>query len=132
MALTFIVSTGGCEYRDLLVSKDQEHTKKLWASAPDPLVTMIVQPQAQIDDYRVDFLISALHLTNMAQRRLVVECDGHAFHERTKEQAARDRSRDRYLTSHDFDVFRFTGSEIWRDPWECASQITSWGVKGWV
>lgn len=59
---------------------------------------------------------------------LVVECDGHEFHERTKEQAAKDRSRDRRLQEAGYTVFRFTGSEIWRDPCKCSDQIISWAM----
>lgn len=45
----------------------------------------------------------------------MVECDGHNYHERTSEQAKRDRKRDRDLTSQGFTVVRFTGSEIVSD-----------------
>lgn len=52
---------------------------------------------------------------------LAVECDGHDFHEKTKEQARRDKSRDRILISHGIHTIRFTGSEIFRrseDLWD--------------
>lgn len=39
----------------------------------------------------------------------VIECDGHEFHERTKRQAARDRSRDRAIQAFGYRIFRFTG-----------------------
>jgi very-short-patch-repair endonuclease len=54
-----------------------------------------------------------------------VECDGHDFHERTKEQAQRDKSRDRYLQANGWRVLRFTGSEIHRTPEKCADEIAS-------
>lgn len=76
-----------------------------------------VEPQATVENYRVDFLICAFGV------RLVVECDGHSFHERTKEQAWADRRRDRRLQELGFLVFRFTGSEIHRSPLECAAQV---------
>ncbi len=79
-----------------------------------PLIT----PQAKIGKYRVDFLIRIPE-----KKPVVVECDGHDFHERTKEQAARDRSRDRTLTEAGYTVVRFTGSEIWKDPMSCAAQV---------
>lgn len=63
-------------------------------------------------------------------RRLIVECDGHEFHERTKEQAAKDRSRDRASTLAGMEVFRFTGSELWRDPYGCAGQVIEWAERG--
>jgi hypothetical protein len=55
---------------------------------------------------------------------IAVECDGHDYHERTKEQAKRDRSRDRRLSMLGFRVARFTGSEIYRNPSRCAEEVT--------
>jgi very-short-patch-repair endonuclease len=72
--------------------------------------------------FRVDFLIALLDAPNKDVVDLVVECDGHDFHERTKEQAARDKARDRSLKRAGHDVIRFTGSEIWRDPDKCATE----------
>lgn len=53
---------------------------------------------------------------------LVVECDGHHFHERTKAQARKDRSRDRAAIADGLTVLRFTGSEIHKDPAKCAAE----------
>jgi very-short-patch-repair endonuclease len=44
---------------------------------------------------------------------IVVEIDGHEFHERTKEQAKRDRMRDRLMLMDGYMVLRYTGSEIY-------------------
>lgn len=109
---------------------------------PENRLKLIVERQVQVGDHRVDFVISAWtwgRVWSMGSppedgqprwRRLIVECDGHDYHERTKEQAARDRSRDRELNAAGFDVFRFTGSELWRDPWGCAQQVYNWAVRG--
>jgi very-short-patch-repair endonuclease len=80
-----------------------------------------ILPQHQIGDYRVDFMIEYSN----GNLKIVVECDGHDFHERTKEQAKNDRSRDRNLQAQGYLVLRYTGSEIWRDPWGCAVDIQS-------
>jgi very-short-patch-repair endonuclease len=77
-----------------------------------------IWPQTQIGNYRVDFLIAHV-CPNGEKTFVVVECDGHDFHERTKEQAARDKMRDRFLTARGIKVLRFTGSEIFRDPTFC-------------
>ena len=70
-------------------------------------------PQCRVGTYRVDFMFSII--SNRKVRGLVVECDGHEFHERTKEQARRDKRRDREMLGMDLPVMRFTGSEIWAD-----------------
>jgi len=88
--------------------------------------TLFIETQAQLENWRVDFLITTLNLWNGKPRQLIVECDGHEFHERTKRQAARDRARDRKFQGLGYTVFRFTGSEIWRDPCLCAEQISEW------
>ena len=81
-----------------------------------PLLTIV--PQYQMEDFRVDFALfwRGGHL-------IVVECDGHDFHERTAEQAERDRSRDRMLQKRNIAILRFTGREVYRDPFKCAEEI---------
>lgn len=79
--------------------------------------------QHQIGPYRVDFMIER------EGRRIVVECDGHDFHERTKEQAERDKSRDRELTALGYTVMRFTGSEIWRNPFAAAQEVIDLAMR---
>lgn len=71
--------------------------------------------------YRVDFLV----VTSVDGRSVAVavECDGHDFHEKTKEQAARDKARDRAIQSKGIAVLRFTGSEIYKDPFACAGEV---------
>lgn len=68
-------------------------------------------PQYQWNSYRIDFAMWVKG--NPAP--VFIECDGHDFHERTKEQAERDRSRDRAIQAAGIPVLRFTGREIWRD-----------------
>lgn len=81
---------------------------------------LFVVPQSQVGGWRVDF---ALHIiTDAGSRWMIVECDGHDFHERTKDQAARDRSRDRRATLEGVPILRFTGAELWLDPVRCARE----------
>jgi len=75
--------------------------------------------QVGVGNYRVDFII-AVRTLEKGTAFYVAECDGHEFHERTKDQAQRDKSRDRYLQSRGLQVFRFTGTEVRRDPIGCA------------
>ncbi len=52
-----------------------------------------------------------------------MECDGHDFHERTKEQAQRDKARDRDLQMAGWQIARFTGAEIARSPQKVADKV---------
>jgi|SRR5579859_3185736 len=80
-----------------------------------------IKPQAQIEQYRVDFLLTLVAYQDtgegvvISQKQLVVECDGSDFHDSTVEQLIRDRRRDRQLQMRGFDVFRYSGAEIWKD-----------------
>jgi very-short-patch-repair endonuclease len=83
--------------------------------------------QHSIGKFHVDFLITGYEYQFKSEGvcrvgSVIVECDGHEFHERTKEQAQRDRSRDRELQRHGYKVFRFTGSELFKDPFACAKE----------
>ena len=82
------------------------------------------QTQCQIGSHRVDFYVE-LHtwFRGPQKARVLVECDGHDYHDRTKEQASQDRKRDRELAAAGYTVLRFTGSDIWGDPCGCVKQV---------
>jgi Protein of unknown function (DUF559) len=103
---------------------------------------LLILPQYKLGEYRVDFLIRYTHSaanglylgevsTNsirrdsqaLIERQIIVECDGHDYHERTKEQARRDKKRDRRLQAMGFPVYRYTGSEIYQDSIECVREV---------
>lgn len=81
----------------------------------------VLQCQKKIGRHRVDFLASWSY--DEPRQKIIVECDGHNFHERTKEQAQKDRAKDRDWQNAGFRVFRFTGSEIYRDAFACATEV---------
>ncbi len=81
-------------------------------------------PQVRVGEYRVDFVFGFGENFDRPNRCIVIECDGHEFHQKTKEQAARDRTRDRYLSTIYGRVIRFTGSEIYRSPASCAVEAS--------
>ncbi|KTS02505.1 hypothetical protein SB2_25460 [Methylobacterium radiotolerans] len=113
---------------------DKNFTLDRLLATEDPSQLIIV-PQAQLDGWRVDFLIYAWEfgrLSGRAQwRRLIVECDGHDFHERTKAQAAKDRGRDREFQMRGYTIMRFTGSELYASPLKCVGEIGDWIQMGW-
>lgn len=77
-----------------------------------------IEQQARVGSYRVDFMLSI----DGFKAKVGVECDGHDFHERTKAQAAHDKKRDRAITAKGITLQRYTGSEIYRDPFACAEE----------
>lgn len=92
--------------------------------APESWHLMVCR-QATEATYRVDLLIRLWQgsAKTGAQAVLAVECDGHNSHERTKQQAAYDRARDRELLIHrGLITVRFTGSEIHHAAERCAKE----------
>jgi very-short-patch-repair endonuclease len=97
-----------------------------WGRSPanPPPQYLMIEPQAPMGDYRVDFLVAVVDARGfLMNEAIVVECDGHAWHEKTKEQAARDKARDRLLQGQVSKVMHFTGSEIYRAPGDCAHEV---------
>jgi very-short-patch-repair endonuclease len=80
--------------------------------------------QVSVGDYRVDFLMDYTdpHMTGDYVASVAIECDGHDFHEKTKEQAKRDKQRDRNLLALELPTLRFTGSEVYADPFKCVRE----------
>lgn len=82
-------------------------------------------PQWKVAGYRADFLLGYAGAGTDKQTSIIIECDGHEWHERTKEQAQRDKERDRVLQSHVAKVIRFTGSEVHAHPLQCFQEALS-------
>jgi len=104
----------------------------------DGVFTACCEPQRNIivpyeGKYRVDFYIFLTrfgtvgavpdNLFSPELVKLIVEVDGHEFHEKTKWQASRDRERDRNLLLEGYYVTRFTGSDVFNDPEGCSEKI---------
>jgi len=78
--------------------------------------------------YRVDIMLQVEQMGTEGDNlpplcKIAIECDGHEFHEKTKEQAQRDKERDRAFLSVGIPVARFTGSEIWNNVQKCCFQV---------
>ncbi len=58
--------------------------------------------------------------------KLCVYTDGHSYHERTEEQAQRDRKIDRKLQELNFTVLRYTGKEVNEDTDKIIYDIKKW------
>jgi very-short-patch-repair endonuclease len=73
--------------------------------------------------FRTDFAVIPINGRDSNPLSVVVEVDGRDYHEKTGAQAEHDRSRDRLMTAQGTAVFRFTGSEVWRNPQACAEEM---------
>lgn len=122
-------------YADLDKIAFRQESSKPSDPADMTAFVLYVERQVRVLDWPVDFLVSAVDSRPGEANKVrtaVIECDGHEFHERTKEQATRDRSRDRRLQDDGHRVFRFTGSEIYRNPLDCAREVYVWAYGVWT
>ncbi len=104
---------------------DVRHRRQLDPKYIPPFGGVFIEPQAPVGTYRADLLVGIYWPGAAPELKdcVIVECDGHAWHEKTPEQAARDKARDRFLQGEVFKVIRFTGSEIYRTPGACAAEV---------
>jgi len=97
---------------------------KFWTFLDSTIIRVWqLDPQYQDDStapYKIDF-----RLTNLLDEKLKIgiELDSHIWHEKTPNQATRDKERERFLQEHGWHLIRFTGREVWQDPAECRSQM---------
>lgn len=86
-----------------------------------------ITPQATIGKYRADFKISIVDLRKMESRNsVVVECDGHEFHEKDEKARRYEKQRDRKMQVLGHKVFRFTGKEITDNPIMVAAEVLAY------
>ena len=86
-----------------------------------------LEPQYEIirasgKKYRADFYLTH-EFQIPEQKGLIIECDGHEFHEKTKEQVAYNNERDMELKKMGYDVLHFNGRQIYIDPIKCANDV---------
>ncbi|MEO8341672.1 MAG: DUF559 domain-containing protein [Nitrospirota bacterium] len=85
-----------------------------------------LEPQKKVTtfrgEYAVDFLV---HHESNAQHKhdFVIELDGHEFHEKTPQQATRDKARERAILRGGMPVLRFSGYEVVRDARGCVREV---------
>lgn len=83
-----------------------------------------IQSQAPVGPYLADFRIDVTILGG--RQSFVVELDGHDFHEKTREQVAHDKKRDRFFIVQGLPALRFSGSEIWNNAPACAAEVVGY------
>lgn len=83
-----------------------------------PKGAFCIYPQVQIGRFRVDFLLQFNEGIPV-----IVELDGHDFHDKDKAQRAYEKARDRFLTAKGNRVLHFTGSEVVADPFKVVHEV---------
>lgn len=83
--------------------------------------------EAEGKKYRIDLMFDSEECENphvkYSPYKLAIECDGHDFHEKTKEQVRKRNQRDMNLKKSGIDVTHFSGSQIYNDPFGCAKEL---------
>jgi very-short-patch-repair endonuclease len=90
--------------------------------------SFILVPQWPIEDVGLVDLAVFIPLLNRHRPLVVVETDGHQFHERTPEQASKDRRRARMLQRLNIAVLPFTGTDVVRSSEEFAQETVDFIV----
>lgn len=85
-----------------------------------------IAPQASVGKFRVDFMLHQIELgPNEIYTPVVVELDGHDFHDKDKRQRSYEKARDRFLVKSGYKVLHYTGSDVVADPYKVAFEALS-------
>lgn len=57
-----------------------------------------------------------------SETNIIVECDGHNYHKRTKEQISYENNRELEIKNKGYDIIHFSGSQIYNNPYGCAER----------
>lgn len=84
---------------------------------------------SQNKKYRVDFIIDKIYYmdkskikVNKIKKPIVIETDGYDSHS-SKEQLNYDIERENNLKLDGYNVIRFTGSQIYKEPYDCVMKV---------
>jgi len=90
----------------------------------------ICTPQYEINvnnkNYFADFHYGINNEGDICTERLLnvlVECDGHDFHQKSKKQVKHDNERQLALQTAGYDVIRFSGTQIYENPFLCVKNV---------
>jgi very-short-patch-repair endonuclease len=101
----------------------------IWKQDPEKWA-LLMRTQVDVSYHNVDFALWSPNQDPDNDLPLVtVEVDGHNFHEKTKQQVEKDKSRDRDLTRLGIAVLRYAGSEVFRDPFGSAYEAMAHALK---
>ena len=103
-------------------------------------IYLFPQEEVQIDNkkYYADFMFKADdYLTKLIlgkeirnyNYKLIIECDGYEFHQKTKQQVQKDNEREYDLKMAGYEILRFSGSQIYNEPLKCAKDTYNYIMK---
>jgi len=115
--------------------------KKLYVAHDKESLNYLLEPQyshpEKTGKYRLDFMVDVFgyymnysntypdeRLMSSPDPLVAVEIDGHEWHEKTKEQVTYHKQRERFLVSKGWRLFRYSGSEVYRDPDGCINDLS--------
>jgi very-short-patch-repair endonuclease len=85
---------------------------------------VVLQPQRALPTSRGDFTVDFCVAEHESRKPIVlIEIDGHEFHEKTREQVRSDKKRERAIVQAGATVLRFSGSEIFKEPRSCVREV---------
>lgn len=79
--------------------------------------------QFQLDLYKIDFHVSHCRAIGPKTSTVLVELDGHDFHDRDKHQRSYEKARERYIARAGRVLLRYTGSDVMKDPYRVAHEV---------
>lgn len=97
-----------------------------------------IEPQHKVGKFRCDFYVdlfgyfveheypftmNELEKIKKELPEIVIELDGHQWHEKNPSQVEKDKQRERFIVSQGYKVYRFSGREVYRRPLECVSEV---------
>ena len=82
-----------------------------------------IEPQWSVGTYRADFKMQLVNYEICETKdEVLIELDGHKFHDKDETQRRYEKKRDRYLQSQGYRVLHFTGKEVTDDPYRVAQE----------
>ena len=88
-----------------------------------PQETICIDDNIYIADFMIDeFTPKGAPHSFLLNKPLIIELDGFDYH-KTKEQANHDYKRENDLKLADFDIIRFTGSQVYNNYYDCIKTI---------
>jgi very-short-patch-repair endonuclease len=117
----------GAEAVKYFVEKFKNHSTMKFASCRQADENIFVgdhtllMPQYRWRNYRIDLVVK---ITFLNQPYFFIECDGKDFHS-SEQQILRDHAKDQAITNAGIQIFRFSGSELERNPRACIEVVHS-------